>query len=38
LLAAHFDRYKMVSQTMSHLAVSGATAEVNNSRPAIELF
>ncbi len=38
LLAAHFDRYRMASQTVTHLAVSGGTAEVNNSRPAIELF
>ncbi len=38
LLAAHFDRYRMASQTVTHLAVSGGTAEVDSGGPAIELF
>jgi methyl-accepting chemotaxis protein len=38
LLAAHFDRYRMASQTATHLAVSGASASENQDRPAIELF
>jgi methyl-accepting chemotaxis protein len=38
LLAAHLGQYKMASQTVTHLAVSGGTARVDESRPAIELF
>jgi methyl-accepting chemotaxis protein len=38
LLAAHLDRYRMASQTVTHLAVSGGTASAEHSRPAIELF
>jgi len=38
LLAAHLDRYRMASQTITHLAVSGGAANVDHGRPAIELF
>lgn len=38
LLAAHLDRYRMASQTRTHLAVSGDAGNDDNSRPAIELF
>jgi methyl-accepting chemotaxis protein len=38
LLDAHLSRYKMASQTMTHLAVSGGTAHGDHTRPAIELF
>jgi len=38
ILADHMDRYRMASQTITHLAVSGGPASQDNSRPAIELF
>ena len=38
ILAAHFDRYKMASQTETHLAVSGGASKADHDRPAIELF
>ena len=38
LLAAHFAQYRMASQTVTHLAVSGEAADVDQGRPAIELF
>lgn len=38
LLASHLQQYRMASQTMTHLAVSGQTAAVDQGRPAIELF
>jgi len=38
MLAAHLDRYRMASQTQTHLAVSGEKNHQDHSRPAIELF
>lgn len=38
ILASHFSRYRMASQTSTHLAVSGVEAGGDQSRPAIELF
>jgi methyl-accepting chemotaxis protein len=38
MLEGHKDRYRMASQTVTHLAVSGGTADLDQSRPAIELF
>jgi methyl-accepting chemotaxis protein len=38
LLASHADRYRMASQTATHLAITGGKANEDNSRPAIELF
>jgi methyl-accepting chemotaxis protein len=38
MLDAHLGRYRMASQTRTHLAVSGDAAKEENSRPAIELF
>jgi methyl-accepting chemotaxis protein len=38
LLAAHLDQYRMASQTVTHLAVSGGAAGADHGRPAIELF
>jgi methyl-accepting chemotaxis protein len=38
LLAAHLNQYRMASQTMTHLAVSGGAASGDHGRPAIELF
>lgn len=38
MLEAHLGRYRMASQTVTHLAVSGGAASSDNSRPAIELF
>jgi methyl-accepting chemotaxis protein len=38
LLASRLDQYRMASQTVTHLAVSGGAASVNHGRPAIELF
>ncbi len=38
ILASHFDRYKMASQAVTHLAVSGGVSTANHDRPAIELF
>jgi len=38
LLAGHLSRYKMASQTMTHLDVAGGATDKDHSRPAIELF
>jgi len=38
MLEAHLGRYRMASQTVTHLAVSGSKANVDHSGPAIELF
>jgi methyl-accepting chemotaxis protein len=38
LLASHADRYRMASQTATHLAITGGQANEENSRAAIELF
>lgn len=38
LLASHLDQYKMASQTITHLAVSGSNALMDQAGPAIELF
>ena len=38
MLEAHLGSYRMASQTATHLAVSGGTANKEDSRPAIELF
>ena len=38
ILAGHFDKYKMSSQTTTHLNVSGGTTNADHSRPSIELF
>ena len=38
LLDAQLSQYRMASQTMTHLAVAGGEAQIDNSRPAIELF
>jgi methyl-accepting chemotaxis protein len=38
ILAGHFERYKMSSQTATHLNVSGGTTNADHSRPSIELF
>lgn len=38
MLKAHLGRYKMASQTLTHLAVSGGAVTADHSRPAIELF
>jgi methyl-accepting chemotaxis protein len=38
MLADHLKKYRMASQTVTHLAVSGGTAKPDHSRPAIELF
>ena len=38
MLTAHLDRYRMASQTQTHLAVSGEESNQDHSRPAIELF
>jgi methyl-accepting chemotaxis protein len=38
LREAHLDKYKMASQTKTHLAVAGGTSNSDHSRPAIELF
>ena len=38
ILAAHLGRYRMASQTVTHLAVSGGPSGGDHSRPAIELF
>ncbi len=38
MLDAHLGQYRMASQTITHLAVSGGTAGADHSRPAIELF
>jgi methyl-accepting chemotaxis protein len=38
LLEAHLNQYRMASQTVTHLAVSGGSASAGLDRPAIELF
>lgn len=38
LLAAHLTQYRMASQTVTHLAVSGGAVHADQERPAIELF
>jgi methyl-accepting chemotaxis protein len=38
MLDAQLGRYRMASQTATHLAVSGEAATADHSRPAIELF
>ena len=38
MLASHLDRYRMASQTMTHLATTGESDGGDHSRPAIELF
>jgi len=38
ILDGHLDQYRMASQSVTHLAVSGGAASVDQSRPAIELF
>jgi len=38
LLASHLGRYRMASQTATHLALVGETADSNDGHPAIELF
>lgn len=38
ILAAHLSRYRMASQTETHLAVAGGGATADHGRPAIELF
>jgi methyl-accepting chemotaxis protein len=38
MLEAHKDKYRMASQTVTHLAVAGGTARNDQSHPAIELF
>lgn len=40
MLESHLDRYRMASQTATHLAISGGTANLDGdlNRPAIELF
>ncbi len=38
LLEAHKVKYRMASQTVTHLAVTGGASEGDHSRPAIELF
>ncbi len=38
LLESHLNRYRMASQTITHLAVAGGSSDSDLSRPAIELF
>jgi methyl-accepting chemotaxis protein len=38
ILDAHLGRYRMASQTETHLAVAGGGAKSDHGRPAIELF
>jgi len=38
LLASHLNRYRMASQTVTHIAVAGGETCQDHSRPAIELF
>jgi len=38
LLADHLNRYRMASQTVTHLDVAGGQTSQDHSRPAIELF
>jgi len=38
ILAGHFDKYRMASQTVAHHNIAGGGSEADHSRPAIELF
>jgi methyl-accepting chemotaxis protein len=38
MLAGHFEKYRMASQTATHLAVSGGASDTDDSQLAIELF
>jgi methyl-accepting chemotaxis protein len=38
MLGGHLNKYHMASQTVTHLAVAGGTAQSDHGRPAIELF
>jgi len=38
LLSAQLGRYRMASQTLTHMAVAGGNVEADHSAPAIELF
>jgi len=38
MLAEHLNRYRMASQTITHMAVSGETVSPGYSGPSIELF
>ena len=38
MLSDHLKKYRMASQTVTHLAISGGDAKADDSRPAIELF
>ena len=38
MLESHLGRYRMASQTTTHLAVTGGTGKADLGRPAIELF
>jgi methyl-accepting chemotaxis protein len=38
LLESHLSKYKMASQTETHLALIGVTSSADHSRPDIELF
>ncbi len=38
MLEVHKDKYRMASQTATHLAVAGGTSHNDQNRPAIELF
>ena len=38
LLAAHLDQYRMASQTVTHLTLSGGVTGAEQVRPSIELF
>jgi methyl-accepting chemotaxis protein len=38
MLQAHLSRYRMASQTETHMAISGGAAKKNHNGPAIELF
>jgi len=38
ILDSHLDQYKMASQSVTHLALSGGAANADTGRPSIELF
>jgi hypothetical protein len=38
MLAGHLDKYRMASQTATHIAVAGGRAKSDYDGPAIELF
>jgi hypothetical protein len=38
MLSDHLKKYRMASQTVTHLAISGGDAKAEPSQPAIELF